>query len=267
MSLANINNLLALGMPAALATELGNQVSPLITGGSGPVSGALNTVGAGTITAALMTSAIILRGGAQSATAFTDTTATAALIIAALPNAGIGQSWRVVYRNNTDGDATITGGTGVTVTGGIVPKNSWAEFVVKYTAAATITMDQYEIGTNVRLPPAKFTTGTAATFAAGDITGADVVHYINSASNATLTVRTAAQMFADIPNCQVGFAYTLLIRNTNATGATITADGGATVTLTGTMTIAQNVTRTFTVTFTSATAATIQSMGISAAAA
>ena len=74
-------------------------------------------------------------------------------------------------------------------------------------------------------------------------------------------------MFADIPNCQIGFTYQLAIRNLNATGLTLTADGGATVTLSGTMSIAQNTTRLFSVTFPSATTCTITSMGVSAAAA
>lgn len=227
---------------------------------------ALSTVGAGTITAAGIFGGATNRTG--STAAFTDTTATAAALIALLPgNAPVGSSWEYTYYNNTLGLATITGGTGVTVTAGLVPSNMWCRFLVTITSATAVTMVAVAMGPCVALPASKFVTGTAATFAAGDITGAAVVHYTGTASNATLTVRTAAQMFADIPNCQIGFTYTLFIRNTNATGATITADGGATVTLTGTMTIAQNVTRMFNVTFPSATTCTIQSMGIFAAAA
>ena len=51
------------------------------------------------------------------------------------------------------------------------------------------------------------------------------------------------------------------IVNTGAGTLTLTADGGATVTLTGTATVATNVFRDYTLTFTSATAATIQSVG------
>jgi hypothetical protein len=109
-------------------------------------------------------------------------------------------------------------------------------------------------------------TGSGATLAAGDITGAGTVNYENTGNNATVTTRTATQMFGDIPNAKIGYSYQLLIRNTHATTLTLTA-GDGTVTLTGTMTIAQNVTRTFNVVFPSATTCTIQSMGISAAAA
>jgi len=249
---------------ATAATMVGVSVVPL-TSTNLLASTTLSTVGAGTITAAGIAGGVTQRTGTQSAASFTDTTDTADNIIAALPNANIGQSFIYTYRNNTDGTITITGGTGVTVSGlTIVSKNTWVEYLVTYTAASTITMVGTESGQTITLPPSKIVSGSAATFAAGDITGAYVVNYTNTGSNATLTTRTATQMFGDIPNCQVGHCYQLFIRNTNATGATITAADGS-VTLTGTMTIAQNVTRMFNVVFTSATAVTITSMGIFAA--
>lgn len=251
---------------ASTVTMRGIAVVPLTTAPIEAIT-ALSTVGAGTVTAAGIVGGVTARGGAQSATAFTDTTDTAALIIAAMPNASIGASFEWVYRNNTDGAATLAGGVGVTVSGmTIVPKNSWVRYLVTYTAAATITVAAVDSGPTIPLPPSKYVTGAAATFAAGDITGAYVTNYMNSGNNATLTTRTATQMFGDIPNCQVGHCYQLNIRNTHGTTATITA-ADASVTLTGTMTIAQNVTRLFNVVFTSATACTITSMGISAAAA
>lgn len=105
------------------------------------VATALTTVGAGVITGAGIAGTVTSRGGAQSATAFTDTTDTAANIIAAQPNTHIGDSWYYIYQNTTNAPATITGGTGVTVSGAtVVPANSSAEYLVTYTAAATITM-------------------------------------------------------------------------------------------------------------------------------
>ena len=249
---------------ATAVTILGLYVVPL-TSSALLAATALTTVGAGTITAAGIAGGVTTRGGAQAGAAFTDTTGTAAQIIAARPNANIGESWEWTYRNNTDAVATLAGGTGVTVSGiTIVPQNTWARFIVTYTAAATVTIVGIEAGQNVVLPPAKYSTGTAATFAAGALTGAYFVNYMNSGNNATLTTRTGTQMFGDIPNCQIGFAYQLAIRNEHATTATVTA-ADASVTLTGTMTIAQNVTRLFEVVFTSATQCTITSMGISAA--
>jgi hypothetical protein len=119
-----------------------------------------------------------------------------------------------------------------------------------------------------RLPAAKFATGAlqSATFAAGDLTGADNVNYINTGTTpANLTTRTATQMFNDTPGAFVGMSYVLNIRNGSGSANTATIVAGTGVTLTGTMTIAQNVTRQFVVTFTAATTLTIQSMGILAA--
>lgn len=111
---------------------------------------------------------------------------------------------------------------------------------------------------------AKFVTAakTAGTFAVGDITGGCPSILQNTgATPGAQTVRTAAQMFADIPGAVVGGSYPFRIVNTGAGTLTITADAGPTVTLTGTMTIATNIWRDYLLTFTSATAATIQSVG------
>lgn len=228
------------------------------------VTTALNTVGAGVITAAGIAGGVTTRGGVQAATPFTDTTDTAANIIAAQPNASVGQSWEWSYRNDTDADAMLAGGTGVTVSGiTVVARGAWARFLVTYTAAATVAIVGVAMGRNTTLPPAKYTknnTAGATTAAAGDLTGADVVQAEYSAVGANnLTTRTAAQMFADIPNCQAGFSYVLEIANTSA--GTTTLIGGTGVTLTGTMTMAAGTTRRFNVLFTSPTACTIQNMG------
>lgn len=121
------------------------------------------------------------------------------------------------------------------------------------------------------LPEAKFTTSAlaAGTLVAGAITGAGLTVLQNTgATPAAQTVRTAAQMIADIAAATgalaaniVGLSYILRIVNTGAGTLTLTADAGPTVTITGTATVAQNVFRDYIVTFTSATAATIQSVG------
>lgn len=102
---------------------------------------ALNTVGAGTITGAGIVGGVTTRGGSQSNAAFTDTTDTAANIITAQPNAHVGISWEWTYQNTTNATATLTGGSGVTVSGiTSVAGGMWARFLVTYTAAATITI-------------------------------------------------------------------------------------------------------------------------------
>ena len=108
---------------------------------------AINTVGAGSLTAAAILGMTIARGGTQVAI-FTDTTVSAATIIAALPpSAGIGTSFEVVYNNNTSYTATIAGGSGVTVSGitSVYP-NGWVTYLLTYTAANTITMVGFQYG-------------------------------------------------------------------------------------------------------------------------
>lgn len=103
------------------------------------VTTALTTVGSGTITAAGITGKVTTRSGAT--TAFTDTTDTADNIIAAIPNGNIGASFEYTYINNTVAPATITGGTGVTVSGiTTVGAGKTARYLVTYTAADTVTM-------------------------------------------------------------------------------------------------------------------------------
>lgn len=114
-------------------------------------------------------------------------------------------------------------------------------------------------------PEAKTTlnaTVGATTAAAGDLTGARTVSARYSAVGAAnLTTRTAAQMVTDMGNAFfVGMSYLLIITNTS--GGTTTLVGGTGVTISGTATMATNTTRTFIVTFDSATAVTIQSIGV-----
>lgn len=107
----------------------------------------LSTVGAGTITAAGIAGGITARTGSQSGTPFIDTTDIADNIIAAQPNAHIGVSWEYTYQNTTNATATVTGGTGVTVSGiTTVPAGKTARYLVTYTAADTITMVGFSAG-------------------------------------------------------------------------------------------------------------------------
>jgi hypothetical protein len=231
---------------------------------------ALNTVGAGTITAAGIVSGVTARGGAQSGSAFTDTTDTAALIIAALTSPGVGQSWAWVYDNQTNAPATITGGSGVTMAGSsIVPANCWVEFVVKYTAAGAVSITSAEMGKNAELPTAQYVTAAlqSATITNTQVAGAHTCYFENTGTTpANLQFPTAANIVLAIPNAQVGQSYNLLVRNSSGSANTATITTNTGITLHGTMTIAQNVTRTFYVTLTSLTAVDVYSLGVSAAA-
>lgn len=114
------------------------------------------------------------------------------------------------------------------------------------------------------VPPSKFVlnaTSGATTAAVGDMTGAyHVCLGLSAVGAANYTTRTAAQMFADVPNTDVGDSYMLLVINTS--GGTTTIVGGTGVTITGTATLATNTTRWFNVRFVSATATTLQSVSV-----
>lgn len=99
---------------------------------------ALSTVGAETLTGPILANTVINRTG--STAAFTDTTDTAANIIASL-NSGLGNtgldvgvSWRFKYKNTTAFAALIAAGTNVTLTGPMtIPALVDKDFLVQVT--------------------------------------------------------------------------------------------------------------------------------------
>jgi len=196
---------------------------------------ALTTVGAGTITAAGIVGGATLRGGSQSATPFTDTTATAALIIAALPSwAQVGQAFYYTYINNTDAVATITGGSSVTVSGiTTVQPNMVARFLVTYATSSTVTVAG--IDTALYNPAGVMQLGGGAVVNGGAVfneNSADVDFRVESNGN-------ASAVFVDAGNDRVGIftaAPTVPLDVTGAslftgavtqTGGVLTNDGGA----------------------------------------
>lgn len=254
-------NLLVLG---SLVTS---GASPALTGEK---TTALNTVGAGTILAAALLGGVVLRGGAQSGSAFTDTTDTAALIAAALPSGTpFPVALEVLYQNNTNGIATIAGGAGITVSANtVVPGNSWARFLLTMTSATAGTMVGISAGSVTALPASQYSTAAlqSAQMTAAQVAGAAWVNFDNTGTTpANLQMPTAANLIAAIPNAQIGMNYMLAIRNSSGSANTATITTATGITLTGTMTIAQTVTRLFNVSMTGAATVTVQSMGILAA--
>jgi len=106
------------------------------------------TAGAHTYTAAELLGGLILRdcaGGARS-----DPTDTAANIIAAITQAGVGNSFEFTIRNTSDAAETITvtAGTGVTLSGTMtIAQNNSKRFVCVVTSSTTVTI--YSLGTVV----------------------------------------------------------------------------------------------------------------------
>ena len=122
------------------------QIAKLGGSGVSQKTTALNSVGAGTITAAGIVGGITVRGGSQVNAAFTDTTATGAQIEAALTNPSVGQSWVYSYQNTTNANATLSAGaSGVTLSGiTVVYSNTTARFLVTRTALNTYTIVGFE---------------------------------------------------------------------------------------------------------------------------
>lgn len=190
----------------------------------------LSTVGAGTITAAGIAGAITNRTGSQSGTPFTDTTDTATAIIAAQPNAHIGVSWEYTYQNTTNAVATLTGGSGVTVSG-ITAVNAGytARYLVTYTAAATITMVGFSSGQSLA------STQQSATFA-GSTSGTTILKASATAGSTTQTLPAVSGVTAstsgsnlaiiDVTRCSAAVTKNANITYANVTGLSQTVVAG-----------------------------------------
>ena len=256
------------GLPANVATSLpAGQTAVFICAVAGTwnmlaiqpreAQGTLTTNGAGTILAATIVGGDLLR--TVPTTAFTDTSDTAANIIAALHGATIGQSWEWTYQNQTSTTATLAGGSGATLAA-TVPPASWARFIVTYTAANTVTFTLINTGPLAVMPGAQYTSISSGngTLTGAQVAGANYVALVTSGATA-LTTPTAANILAAIPNGVVGVSYVLRIVNTNGGTLTITAD--ASVTATGTLTLSTNTFRDWVVTIATATTATMKQIG------
>lgn len=137
--LVTINSPTAVTLLHVRTTTLTNNIPEVIT--------TISTVGAGTLTAAGLVGGVISRTGSQTATPFTDTTATADLILAAQATPHIGLAWEVTYQNTTNAVATLAGGTGVTVSGiTVVPAGKTVRYLLTYTATSTMTMVGFASG-------------------------------------------------------------------------------------------------------------------------
>ena len=89
--------------------------------GNGPVLSAFNpqTVtnsAAVTWTVANMTNGILIRAG-STGSAVSDVTPTAAALVAAMPGVKVNQAFKLLFKNTTGFNVSVTGGTGVTVSG------------------------------------------------------------------------------------------------------------------------------------------------------
>lgn len=103
------------------------------------------SAGNGTFSAGDMEGARWVNLASSGATAMT--TRTAAQLIAAIPNMQIGDTYHLHIFNSNGGTLTLTGGTGVTITGtATIATNITRDYMVSMTGAATITMQNLGAG-------------------------------------------------------------------------------------------------------------------------
>lgn len=104
---------------------------------------ALTTVGAGTLTAALLQpGGVIARTGPVGG--YADTLATGAQMDAAYPEVDIGESFKVRYSNRVAQICTLTASAGMTAAGGTVvaiPASTTVDIILTRTAANTWTFE------------------------------------------------------------------------------------------------------------------------------
>jgi len=194
--LVTINSATAVTMLQVDTVNLTTKALPIIT--------TLSTVGAGTITAASIAGGIVSRTGSQSGSPFTDTTDTAANIIVAQPNVKIGQAWEVTYQNTTNAVATLTGGTGVTVSGiTAVNAGESVRYLVTYTAAATITMVGFSVAQSAAtMQNATFAGSTSGTTAIVASATAGTTTQTLPAVTGTIASTSGTNLFiADVKKC------------------------------------------------------------------
>lgn len=236
----------------------------LALAGANPTNSAVTTVGAATLTAAQINGGIITRSG--SVAAYTDTTDTAANIIAGIPGAGVGTAYLMEINNTVGFTETLAAGTGVTLAGlTSLPPGSTGLFLVSVTSATAVTMTGIGVSSNVSLPPAQYVTAalTAGTIPAASIVGADFCVWKNTGTTpGAQTFPTAATLYAAIPGAYVGLTTLFRVVNTGSGTLTLTADAGATVTIVGShAAVLTNTFVDYTLQFTTATAATVTSVG------
>lgn len=228
-----------------------DRVNSLDIGLNTPLNTSIVTVGAGTLTAAGLIGGVVTRTGPTSA--FTDTTATGALIDASMPNNNP-TAWIFEIKNSTAFVETLAGGTGVTLSGRTtVQPNSVGQFLVTKSATATYTM--YGIGIYPQAWENSFgliataDNGTTQTLTAAMVTGGKITyHTTTGGTTPSLTLPLATAIDTALPDIRAGQSYVLRVINSNSGTATIVTNTGWTTS--GTLTIATNTWREFLVTCT-----------------
>lgn len=160
----NVTNAAASGTPVLSTsggdTNIGMQIGAKGAGSvnvtvpflSKKTAATITTAGAGTYTADQMLGGIILRD--PTGASRTDTTNTAAQLVAACPGVAVGSTFELLVRNTADAAETITvaGGTGVTISGtATIAQNNSKLFYGVFTniTGSSEAVTLYSVGTFV----------------------------------------------------------------------------------------------------------------------
>lgn len=250
--MATVADLMGLGMPAALAAKIGNNVTLNLAGvGTTQVGAATITTGVTSLTPTAGATAYVLPSSSQSRLYFlSNTSSTQTALI--FPNSG-----GTINTGTANSSVSIPpqtaaifqaiGGQGIAIP-------LWTAVVGTSGAANALANTQYTA----------ISTNTPATLTGAQMAGASDITINMTATLAgagTLNSATALQIVAAIPDVQPGFSYNLRIINSGGGAFSWTLTTAAGITLNGTMSIAQNTFRDFYVTVTSLTAVAIQSIG------
>ncbi len=181
--------------------------------GAAEIITSLATAGAGTLTGAILATNILSRTGPTGAVA--DTVDVATNIIAAIPKASSGDSYRLRYINNVAYAITVTAATGVTVTSGVVNASSVKDFLVQITNAT----------------PQSVVPGCVTTNSSKIITGMTQAQ-TDAISIGQLMTGTGAGSGAKVVGIQPGIGVTVDV-NSSATATGITMTFSPTVSITG----------------------------------
>jgi len=224
---------------------------------------AIVTAGAGTYTAAQIQGGVIRRD--PTGAARTDTTSTAALMVAAVDSAAVGSSLRFQVKNTADANELITlaGGAGVTLspTDVFIKPGQTKEFLVVFTnvtsgteAATLYDMDQFKDFVS-KISIADVTAG-ASTLTAVNLYNGGVIRRDPTGADRSDVTPTAALLVAQIPDARVGSTFEFEIINTADADEVITLTAGVGVTLSPTsITIGRNQSKKFLAECTNVTAA------------
>lgn len=231
----------------------------------------ITTAGSGTYTAANLLGGQILRDPAGASR--TDTTATAAQIVAAIKaasgNCVAGNKFDVLVKNTADADETITlaGGTGVTLSPAAITIRKGGqvalEFVVTNAAASSEAVACYlklHRG-DAKQDSVAYVTGvfdgvdTAPNVTAAQILDGIIIGTPTAARNYTLPA--AADLLALLPNAVVGTTIEFSVVNKSSGAYAINIVASSSITnggLSGHLGVTQNTSATFKIRFTNVTA-------------